>query len=209
MPRSLTSFVSVVASLEKRCRGPTGQRADVAGGSSESSSAASARIGARAFQDVASLRGTDRGRSRARARRVTSRMECRLPQGSSTRVLGWRATSTTAGLPPRWNATGARLFRGEGKLTDPRTITVGSEGTRRAPRAVVIATAAPRRSHLSPASTRSTSDQPQAAIPTELPVSLAILGWGGPSASSWDKPLPAWAAECPSIEAGPTFLGLE
>jgi pyruvate/2-oxoglutarate dehydrogenase complex dihydrolipoamide dehydrogenase (E3) component len=35
-------------------------------------------------------------------------------------------------------ATGARLFRGEGKLTDPRTVTVGSEELV-ARRAVVIA----------------------------------------------------------------------
>ena len=63
----------------------------------------------------------------------------------STRVL-WMARNLDDSRPAAaMEATGARLFRGEGKLTDPRTITVGSADLV-ARRAVVIAnggTAAP------------------------------------------------------------------
>jgi pyruvate/2-oxoglutarate dehydrogenase complex dihydrolipoamide dehydrogenase (E3) component len=75
-------------------------------------------------------------------------------------------------------ATGAKLFRGEGKLTDVRTVAVGSEQLV-ARRAVVIANGST--AAIPPILGLDTVDfwtNHQAAIPTELPVSLAILGGG-------------------------------
>src|SRR5262245_19364463 len=105
-------------------------------------------------------------------------------------------------------ATGARLFRGEGRLTDSRTIAVGSEQLV-ARRAVVIANG----------STAAIPPIPgldkvefwtnrQAAIPTELPVSLAILG-GGAIGVELGQAFARLGCRVHLIEAGPTFLGLE
>src|SRR6185295_13169403 len=92
----------------------------------------------------------------------------------STRVR-WMARNLDDTRPAAaMEATGARLFRGEGRLTDPRTVTVGGQELI-ARRAVVIAnggTAA-----IPPIPGLDTVDfwtNRQAAIPRELPVSLAI-----------------------------------
>src|SRR5690242_387540 len=75
-------------------------------------------------------------------------------------------------------ANGARLFRGTGTLTDTRTVQVGRESLV-ARRAVVIANgttaAIPRIPGIDEVEFWTNR---QAAIPTELPTSLAILGGG-------------------------------
>jgi pyruvate/2-oxoglutarate dehydrogenase complex dihydrolipoamide dehydrogenase (E3) component len=126
----------------------------------------------------------------------------------STRVL-WMARNLDDSRPAAaMEATGARLFRGEGRLTDPRTIAVGSEQLV-ARRAVVIANG----------STAAIPPIPgldkvefwtnrQAAIPTELPVSLAILG-GGAIGVELGQAFARLGCTVHIIEAGPTFLGLE
>ena len=96
----------------------------------------------------------------------------------STRVL-WMARNLDDSRPAAaMEATGARLFRGEGKLTDLRTVAVGNEQLI-ARRGVVIANGST--AAIPPIPGLDTVDfwtNRQAAIPTELPVSLAILGGG-------------------------------
>jgi pyruvate/2-oxoglutarate dehydrogenase complex dihydrolipoamide dehydrogenase (E3) component len=126
----------------------------------------------------------------------------------STRVRSMARNLDDSGPAAAIEATGARLFRGEGTLTDRRTITVGSEHLV-ARRAVVIATG----------STAAIPAIPglecvdfwtnrQAAIPTELPVSLAILG-GGAIGVELGQAFARLGSKVTVIEAGPTFLGLE
>ena len=74
-------------------------------------------------------------------------------------------------------ATGARLVRGEGRLTDERTVAVDGEQLV-ARRAVVVANGGPPRSQASPASTRRVLDQSAGGGAEGVPVSLAILGGG-------------------------------
>src|SRR5499427_2921961 len=126
----------------------------------------------------------------------------------STRVL-WMARNLDDSRPAAaMEATGARLFRGEGKLTDPRTVEVNGEQLT-AKRAVVIANG----------STASIPPVPgldkvefwtnrQAAIPRELPTSLAILG-GGAIGVELGQAFARLGSSVRIIEAGPTFLGLE
>jgi len=105
-------------------------------------------------------------------------------------------------------ATGAKLFRGEGKLIDLRTVAVGDERLI-ASRAVVIAnggTAA-----IPPIPGLDTIDywtNRQAAIPTELPSSLAILG-GGAIGTELGQAFARLGSKVTVIEAGRSFLGHE
>jgi pyruvate/2-oxoglutarate dehydrogenase complex dihydrolipoamide dehydrogenase (E3) component len=126
----------------------------------------------------------------------------------SKRVL-WMARDLDDSRPAAaMEATGAKLFRGEGKLTDPRTIAVGSERLI-ARRAVVIANG----------STALIPNIPgleqvefwtnrQAAIPRELPATLAILG-GGAIGIELGQAFARLGSKVTVIEAGPTFLHLE
>jgi pyruvate/2-oxoglutarate dehydrogenase complex dihydrolipoamide dehydrogenase (E3) component len=126
----------------------------------------------------------------------------------STRVR-WMARNLDDSRPAAaMEATGARLFRGEGQLTDAHTVAVGTEELV-ARRAVVIANG----------STAAIPPIPgldgveywtnrQAAIPTELPVSLAILG-GGAIGVELGQAFARLGCRVNIIEAGPTFLGLE
>jgi pyruvate/2-oxoglutarate dehydrogenase complex dihydrolipoamide dehydrogenase (E3) component len=126
----------------------------------------------------------------------------------STRVL-WMARNLDDSRPAAaMEATGARLVRGEGKLIDQRTVEVGNEQLF-ARRAVVIANG----------STAAIPPIPgldaveywtnrQAAIPKELPVSLAILG-GGAIGVELGQAFARLGCKVTVIEAGPTFLGLE
>jgi pyruvate/2-oxoglutarate dehydrogenase complex dihydrolipoamide dehydrogenase (E3) component len=105
-------------------------------------------------------------------------------------------------------ATGARLFRGEGLLTDLRTVTVGSDQLI-ARRAVVIAnggTAA-----VPPIPGLDSVDfwtNREATVPGELPATLAILG-AGAIGVELGQAFARLGSKVTLIEAGPTFLGLE
>jgi pyruvate/2-oxoglutarate dehydrogenase complex dihydrolipoamide dehydrogenase (E3) component len=125
----------------------------------------------------------------------------------STRVL-WMARNLDDSRPAAaMEGTGARLFRGEGKLIDLRTVTVGSDQLT-ARRAVVIANgstaAVPRIPGLD---TVEFWTNRQAAIPRELPVSLAILG-GGAIGVELGQAFARLGCTVTVIEAGPTVLGL-
>src|SRR4249919_3807663 len=93
----------------------------------------------------------------------------------STRVL-WMARNLDDTRPAAaMEATGARLFRGEGTLTDLRTVSVGREQLV-ARRAVVIANGST--AAIPPIPGLDTVEfwtNRQAAIPSDLPASLAIL----------------------------------
>jgi pyruvate/2-oxoglutarate dehydrogenase complex dihydrolipoamide dehydrogenase (E3) component len=126
----------------------------------------------------------------------------------STRVL-WMARNLDDSKPAAaMEATGAKLFRGEGKLTNPRTVAVGSEQLV-ARRAVVIANGST--AAVPPIPGLDTVEfwtNRQAAIPRELPASLAILG-GGAIGVELGQAFARLGSKVTIIEAGPTFLGLE
>ena len=124
------------------------------------------------------------------------------------RVL-WMARNLDDSRPAAaMEATGARLFRGDGKLTDPRTVTVGSEQLV-ARRAVVIANGSTAAIPPIPGldSVEFWTNR-QAAIPNELPASLAILG-GGAVGVELGQAFARLGSKVTVVEAGPTFLGLE
>ena len=126
----------------------------------------------------------------------------------STRVL-WMARDLDDTRPAAAiEATGARLFRGHGTLADPRTVTVGGEQLA-ARRAVVIANGS---TAIVPAipglDTVEFWTNRQAAIPTERPASLAILG-AGPIGVELGQAFARLGSQVTVIEAGPTFLGQE
>jgi pyruvate/2-oxoglutarate dehydrogenase complex dihydrolipoamide dehydrogenase (E3) component len=126
----------------------------------------------------------------------------------SKRVL-WMARNLDDSRPAAaMEATGATLFRGEGKLTDVRTVAVGNEQLT-ARRAVVIANGST--AAIPPIPGLDGVDfwtNRQAAIPRELPVSLAILG-GGATGVELGQAFARLGCRVHIIEAGPTFLGVE
>src|ERR1700682_3944776 len=126
----------------------------------------------------------------------------------SERVL-WMARNLDDSRPAAaMEATGARLFRGEGTLVDLRTVAVGSEQLI-ARRAVVIANGST--AAIPPIPGLNTVEfwtNRQAAIPRELPASLAILG-GGAIGVELGQAFARLGSRVTVIEAGPAFLGLE
>ena len=126
----------------------------------------------------------------------------------STRVL-WMARNLDDSRPAAaMEATGAKLFRGEGTLTDSRTVMVGSEELI-ARRVVVIANGSTAAIPAIPGlDSVDFWTNRQAATPTELPVSLAILG-GGAIGVELGQAFARLGCRVHIIEAGPTFLGLE
>jgi len=105
-------------------------------------------------------------------------------------------------------ATGARLVRGEGTLTDLRTVAVGNEQLI-ARRAVVIANGSTAAIPSIPGlDTVDFWTNRQAAVPRELPVSLSILG-GGAIGVELGQAFARLGCRVHIIEAGPSFLGLE
>lgn len=104
--------------------------------------------------------------------------------------------------------TGARLFRGEGTLTDLRSVAVGSEQLV-ARRAVVIANGSTAAIPSIPGlDTVDFWTNRQATLPAELPASLAILG-GGAIGIELGQAFARLGSKVTVIEAGPAFLGLE
>src|SRR5256712_4524062 len=105
-------------------------------------------------------------------------------------------------------ATGAKLMRGKGELVDQRTVKVKDERYV-ARKAIVIANG----------STASIPPIPglesveywtnrQAAMPRELPISIAVLG-GGAIGVELGQAFARFGSKVTIIEAGPRFLGLE
>ena len=126
----------------------------------------------------------------------------------SKRVL-WMARDLDDSRPAAaMEATGAKLFRGEGRLTDLRTVVVGNEQLI-ARRAVVIANGST--AVIPPIPGLNTVEfwtNRQAAIPRELPASLAILG-GGAIGIELGQAFARLGSKVTVIEAGRTFLHLE
>jgi pyruvate/2-oxoglutarate dehydrogenase complex dihydrolipoamide dehydrogenase (E3) component len=126
----------------------------------------------------------------------------------SKRVL-WMARDLDDSRPAAaLEATGARLFRGEGRLIDLRTVEVGSERLV-ARRALVIANGST--AVIPPIPGLGTVEfwtNRQAAVPRELPASLAILG-GGAIGVELGQAFARLGSKVTVIEAGSKFLGLE
>lgn len=124
------------------------------------------------------------------------------------RVL-WMARNLDDSRPAAaLEATGARLLRGGGKLVDLRTVMVGGEHVM-ARRAVVIANGStPAIPAVPGLDTVEYWTSRQAAILTELPASLVILG-GGAIGVELGQAYARLGSKVTVIEAGPTFLGLE
>jgi pyruvate/2-oxoglutarate dehydrogenase complex dihydrolipoamide dehydrogenase (E3) component len=126
----------------------------------------------------------------------------------SKRVL-WMARDLDDSRPAAaLQATGAKLFRGEGTLTDLRTVEVAGERLV-ARRAVVIANGST--AAIPPIPGLDTVEywtNRQAAIPRELPATLAILG-GGAIGVELGQAFARLGSKVTIIEAGPSFLGFE
>jgi pyruvate/2-oxoglutarate dehydrogenase complex dihydrolipoamide dehydrogenase (E3) component len=105
-------------------------------------------------------------------------------------------------------ATGATLVRGDGKLIDPRTVEVGSDRFV-ARRSVVIANGSTAAIPPIPGLEAITYwTNRHAAIPRELPISLAVLG-GGAIGVELGQAFARFGAKVTVVEAGPRLLGLE
>jgi pyruvate/2-oxoglutarate dehydrogenase complex dihydrolipoamide dehydrogenase (E3) component len=126
----------------------------------------------------------------------------------SKRVL-WMARDLDDRRPAAaMEATGAKLVRGEGKLTDLNTVAVGNEQLI-ARRAVVIANGST--AAIPPIPGLDAVDfwtNRHAAIPRELPASLAILG-GGAIGVELGQAFARLGCRVTVIEAGPTVVGFE
>jgi len=141
----------------------------------------------------------------------------------SKRVL-WMARDLDDRRPAAaLESTGAKLFRGEGTLTDARTVTVLLPSTSLGPgkpdttsgeqliarRAVVIANGGTAAIPTIPGlDTVDYWTNRQAAIPRELPASLAILG-AGAIGVELGQAFARLGSKVTMIEAGPAFLHLE
>lgn len=145
-----------------------------------------------------------------RARRLAaSRVDWAVDFPKVSKRVRWMARDLDDSRPAAaLEATGARLFRGEGRLTDPRTVEVGSERLT-ARRAVVIANGSTAVIPSIPGlDTVDFWTNRQAAVPGELPASLAILG-GGAIGVELGQAFARLGSRVTVIEAGPQFLGLE
>jgi len=146
------------------------------------------------------------GRGRVLA---ASRMEWAVDFPKVSKRVLWMARDLDDTRPAAaMAATGARLFRGEGALTDLRTVAVGTEALV-ARRALVIANGST--AAIPPIPGLDTVEfwtNRQAAIPKELPASLAILG-GGAIGVELGQAFARLGSKVAIIEAGPRFLGLE
>jgi pyruvate/2-oxoglutarate dehydrogenase complex dihydrolipoamide dehydrogenase (E3) component len=149
---------------------------------------------------------SEAGRARLLA---ASRVEWSVDFPKVSKRVRWMARNLDDRRPAAaMEATGARLFRGEGKLTDLRTVAVESEQLI-ARRAVVIANGST--AAIPPIPGLNTVEfwtNRQAAIPRELPASLTILG-GGAIGLELGQAFARLGSKVTVIEAGPAFLGLE
>jgi dihydrolipoamide dehydrogenase len=142
-----------------------------------------------------------------RARRLAaSRVDWTVDFSKVSRRVLWMARGLDDSRPAAaMEVTGARLFRGEGRLADLRTVEVGNERLV-ARRAVVIANGSTAAIPTIPGlDTVDFWTNRQATIPTELPASLAILG-GGAIGVELGQAFARLGSKVTVIEAGPTFL---
>lgn len=126
----------------------------------------------------------------------------------STRTLWMARNLDDSRAADKLEATGATLLRGEGRLIDLRTVAIGDDRVT-ARRAVVIANgstaAIPRIPGLD---TVEYWTNRQAAVPRELPASLAVLG-AGAIGVELGQAFARLGSKVTLIEAGSTFLALE
>jgi len=126
----------------------------------------------------------------------------------SKRVLSMARNLDDSRPAAEMAAAGAKLVRGEGKLIVSHTVSVGSDHLI-ARHAVVIANGST--ASIPPIPGLDTVEfwtNRQAAIPRELPESLAILG-GGAIGVELGQAFARLGSRVTVIEAGPMFLGLE
>ena len=135
-------------------------------------------LGLHAFEDPASF-GRNLARGNRARRLAASRVDWTVDFPKVSERTLWMARNLDDTKPAAaLEATGATLFRGDGRLTDLRTVSVGREQIA-ARRAVVIANGSTVADPLIPGlDTVDFWTNRHAAIPKELPASLAILGGG-------------------------------
>jgi pyruvate/2-oxoglutarate dehydrogenase complex dihydrolipoamide dehydrogenase (E3) component len=156
------------------------------------------------------LRSAETLSEAVRARTLAaSRVEWSVDFARVSRRTLWMARDLDDSRPAAaLQATGARLFRGEGKLIDPRTVVVNGEPLV-ARRAVVIANGS---TALIPPLPGLDSVEfwtnRQATIPKELPDSLAILG-GGAVGLELGQAFARLGSQVTVVEAGPSLLPQE
>jgi pyruvate/2-oxoglutarate dehydrogenase complex dihydrolipoamide dehydrogenase (E3) component len=146
----------------------------------------------------------------ARARSLAaSRVEWTVDFPKVSKRVLWMARNLDDSRPAAAiEATGARLLRGEGTVTDRRTVTVAGEQLV-ARRALVIANGST--AALPPIPGLDSVEywtNRQATIPDQLPASLAILG-GGAIGLELAQAFARLGSKVTVIEANATFLGLE
>jgi pyruvate/2-oxoglutarate dehydrogenase complex dihydrolipoamide dehydrogenase (E3) component len=145
-----------------------------------------------------------------RARHLAaSRVEWSVDFPKVSQRVRWMARDLDDSRPAAaLEATGARLIRGEATLLDVQTVKVGGDRLI-ARRAVVIANGSTAAIPSIPGlDTVDFWTNRQAAVPTQLPASLAILG-AGAIGVELGQAFARLGAKVTLIEAGPTFLGLE
>ena len=156
------------------------------------------------LRSAETLSEADRARGLA-----ASRVDWTVDIPKVSKRVRWMARDLDDSRPAAaMEATGARLFRGEGRLTDLRTVEVGGEQLI-ARRSVVIANgstaAIPRIPGLD---TVEYWTNRQATIPSALPASLVILG-GGAIGVELGQAFARLGSTVTVIEAGSMFLGHE
>jgi pyruvate/2-oxoglutarate dehydrogenase complex dihydrolipoamide dehydrogenase (E3) component len=140
---------------------------------------------------------------------AASRVDWTVDFPKVSKRVRWMARDLDDSRPAAaMEATGAKLFRGEGRLTDFRTVDVGGEQLI-ARRSVVIANGSTAAiPHIPGLDTVEYWTNRQATIPSELPASLVILG-GGAIGVELGQAFARLGSTVTVIEAGPTFLGHE
>jgi len=146
------------------------------------------------------------GRARALA---ASRVDWDLDFPKISKRVYWMARDLDDSRPAAaMEATGAKLFRGEGKLLDPRTVEVGGERLI-ARQAVVVANGGTAAIPAIPGlNTVDFWTNRQATLPRELPIALAVLG-GGAVGVELGQAFARFGSKVTVIEAGLRFLGAE
>lgn len=145
-----------------------------------------------------------------RARRLAaSRVEWTVDFPKIAKRVRWMARDLDDSRPAAaLEATGARLFRGRGRLTDLRTVEVGGEHLT-AHRAVIIANGSTAAIPPIPGLERvGYWTNRQATLAGGLPASLAILG-GGAIGIELGQAYARFGVDVTIVEAGPAFLKLE